>query len=139
MHKRKRSGKKTGAWLPNEVLQSQAYKELSSGAKNVLAAIAAQYRGDNNGDLSVAITVLAQYGITSPDTIWRSVMQLRKHRLIRLTRQGMKFRNTPSLYAVTWQPIDKCGGKIGRLATSVAGNEWRDYTGNPLPLEGYDQ
>ena len=135
----KRKSYKTGAWLPNEVLQSQAYKDLTSGAKNVLVAIAAQYRSDNNGDLSVAVTILSLYGITSPDTISRAVMQLRKHRLIRLTRQGMKFRNRPSLYAITWKPIDKCGGKIGRLAGNVAKNDWRDYAGYPLPLEGYDQ
>ena len=131
--------KKTGAWLPNEVLQSQAYKDLSCGTKSVLIALAAQYRGENNGDLSVSVTVLTPYGITSPDTIWRAEKRLRQHRLLKRTRQGMKLRSTPSLYALTWWPIDKCDGKIGRLAANVAGNEWRNYTGTPMPLEGYDE
>lgn len=131
--------KKTGAWVPNEVLQSQAYKDLSCGTKNVLIALAAQYRGENNGDLSVSVTVLTPYGITSPDTIWRAERVLRQHRLIRRTRKGMKQKNTPSLYALTWRSIDKCDGKIGRLSANVAGNEWRNYFGRPLPLEGYDE
>ena len=140
MSKSKRRGSnKTGAWLPCEVLQSQASIDLTLGARNVLVAVAAQYRGNNNGDLVVTRTVLAQYGITSSDTIWRAETQLRQHRLLRRTRRGMKMRNTPSLYAITWRPIDKCNGKIGRLAGNVAGNEWRQYQGTPLPLEGYDE
>lgn len=136
-----RSSNKTGAWLPCEVLQSRAYVDLTSGARCVLVAIAAQYRGSgtNNGDLAVTKTVLSKYGITSSDTIWRAEKQLRQHRLLRLTRKGMKMRNTPNLYAITWRAIDVCSGKIGRLASNVAGNEWRQYQGMPLPLEGYDE
>ena len=133
--------KKTGAWLPTEVLCSSAYMELTSGAKNVLVAVAAQYRGagTNNGDLCVSVTVLARYGIKSPDVIWRAEKQLRQHRLLRCTRRGMKLRNTPGLYAITWKPIDRCDGKIGRVSSSVAGNEWRNFQGVPLPLESYDE
>ena len=136
---KRRAGNKTGAWLPSEVLQSQAFIDLTLGARNVLVAVAAQYRGNNNGDLVVTRTVLAQYGITSSDVIWRAETQLRQHRLLRRTRRGMKMRNTPSLYAITWKPIDKCNGKVGRLASNVAGNEWRQYQGAPLPLEDYDE
>jgi len=127
-------GKKVGAWLPLEVLTHRAWIELTPGAKLVLVALAAQYRGlgRNNGDLSLSVAVLRPFGITSPATIWSAEKQLRAHGLIIRTRQGMKLRNTPSLYALTWRAIDKCDGKLSVSAKAAPSNRWREYRGQPL-------
>ena len=130
----KRKGGKVGAWLPLEVLQSRAYIDLTPTAKNILVAMAAQYRGTgtNNGDLSLSIAVMRPFGITSPSTIWAAEKQLREHGLIAMTRQGMKLRSQPNLYALTWRSLDKCDGKIVLNGKAVSSNLWRQYQGVPL-------
>ena len=70
-------------------------------------------------------------GWKSKDTLYRARDELIENGMILLARQGGKHQC--SLYAVTWKPIDECGGKLDVPATTVAPGYWR--LGKPPLLE----
>jgi hypothetical protein len=55
--------------FPHEVLNSVAYIGLSAHARMLLLDIAAQYKGNNNGDLCAAWTLMRARGWRSEDTL----------------------------------------------------------------------
>lgn len=109
--------------LLHEIQDSANWKACGGTAIKLLCAMARQYNGKNNGDLGASIRVMASLGWRSSDTLDRSLKELLHYGFITLTRQGG--RNSASLYAITWRPIDECGGKLDCRATSVASNEWK--------------
>lgn len=96
--------------IPHSVLNSEAYSGLKPRAVKLLVDLASQYNGKNNGDLCAAMTVLKAKGWKSNSGIEMALGELIEAGLIDETRQGG--RNRCSLYAVTWHPIDECGGKL---------------------------
>ena len=52
--------------------------------------------------------------------------ELEEKGLIRVSRQGG--RNQCTLYAITWQPIDDCSGKLDINATTTAPHDWKRWT-----------
>jgi len=109
------------AGIPRVVVESSDFKALSYSAKALLMLLAYQYRGKNNGDLTVAHSYLKQWGFGSRVTITKAVTKLIAARMIIRTREG-RFQNPSSmcaLYALTWQSIDECGGKIEVSATTL--------------------
>lgn len=111
---------KTFAMLPVAVLKSRAYCDLSLAARCVLVAMAAQYRGGNNGHLVITLSAMREYGMSSPDVIWRAEKALRANLLIELTKQGGLERGA-SRYALTFQSVDSPAGK------RPASHAWRKY------------
>lgn len=105
-----KNGKATFLALPHSVLNSEAYSGLKPRAVKLLVDVASQYNGKNNGDLCAAMTVLEAKGWKSNSSIEIALKELIEAGLIDNTRQGG--RNRCSLYAVTWHPIDECGGKL---------------------------
>ncbi|WAJ69753.1 hypothetical protein [Catenovulum adriaticum] len=109
------------AVLPNAVLENYRYLKLTPCAKVLLNYLAAQYRGYNNGDLCATLSILRKKGFNSQDTITRSIKMLEEQELIVRTKQGGKHyrtgQNLPNLYAIAWQPIDECGGKLDVMPT----------------------
>ena len=80
-----------------------------------------QFKGNNNGDLTAAFTVMRAYGFNSKDTLDKAKKQLLDHGLIIKTRDG-QFLNPGGrcdLFAVTWRAIDECNGKLDVPATST--------------------
>jgi len=72
-----------------------------------------QYRGNNNGDLTVAHAVLKPKGWNSRPTIEKARDQLLEFGFIVTTRQG-RFTNPGgicSLFALTWIPVHDIPGK----------------------------
>jgi hypothetical protein len=101
------------AGIPISVMNTQDYKDLPYTAKALLIELAYQYRYANNGDLTVAFSVLKKRGWKREATISTAIKKLLKANLITKTRQGY-FRNPKSrcaLYALNWHPIDDCRGK----------------------------
>lgn len=96
---------------------------LSHKAAHLLDDLTSQYRGKNNGDLSAAPKTMALYGWTSHGSVDDAIAELIAQGFIEQTRQGG--RNQCSLYAITWQPIDECGGKLDVKPTVVASNLWK--------------
>jgi hypothetical protein len=134
-HLRRRRTGDYYAYIPVEVLTSDAHKSLPYYARAVLVAIAAQYRGNNNGDLAMTWQTGLSFGIWSKSHLVASLSELQHRGLIQKTKQGGKKPLGPTLYAITWQPIDDLRGKIASGPTTTPTNAWAnwqdDSTGPP--------
>nr|WP_251702143.1 hypothetical protein [Pseudomonas boanensis] len=110
------------ARLPHAVMDSEDFRRLSGSALAVLMCLLRQYRGSNNGDLSATFANANLWGIGSKSTLANALMELQRCNLIVRTREGrfMKPGGCCALYAITWQPIDECDGKIEVPATATA-------------------
>lgn len=110
--------------LRHDVLQSENFRKLSNKAVRLLVDIGSQYRGHNNGDLCAAWTIMAEKGWKSRATLHSALNELLYYEFIVKTRQGG--RNRCNLFALTWDPIHECDGKLDIPERTVAKNEWRD-------------
>lgn len=97
--------------LPYSVLNGAAYISLSAHARMLLLDLCAQYKGNNNGDLCAAYSMMKLRGWKSQHTLQNAKKELLDAGLICETRKGAR-PNKASLYAVTWQALDDCGGKL---------------------------
>ena len=131
-NRRKHKGRRDGGTfvaLPHAVLESETYARLGNAAVRLLIDLYGQYRGSNNGDLSLEWRKMERRGWRSKDTLHRAKQELLENGMILLTRQGGKHQC--SLFAVTWQPVDDCGGKLDVLQSNSAPGYWR-YGRPPL-------
>lgn len=120
---RRESG--TFTLIPHPVQDCANWRQCSATGIKLLLALARQYNGRNNGDLCAALSLLRPHGWTSPDTVGNALRELRHYGFLLLTRQGGL--NAPSLYALTWQAIDDCGGKLTcAQPTAVAPGTWKE-------------
>lgn len=124
--KRRNSGGRmtpgTFSVIPHYVIDSHNWRSCSGSALKLLLELIRQYRGRNNGDLCAAWTTMAKRGWRSKETLHMALLELRHYGLIELTRQGGLHR--PSLYALTWRPIDDCKGKLDCRPTAIASAAW---------------
>ncbi|WP_457788334.1 hypothetical protein [Pseudomonas sp. PL-6] len=95
-------------------MDSEDFRALSGGALKVLLGLLRQYKGTNNGDLSASFTQAKDWGMNSRTTLAKALRELQECDLIRCTREGrfIKPGGCCALYALTWKPIDECGGKL---------------------------
>ncbi len=124
-----RREKGTFAGIPKACMQHLNYIELSMPAKVLLWEFCYQYNGFNNGDLCAAFSVLKERGWRSKGTLARAIDELKKRQWVVVSRQGGK--NQCSLYALTFQAIDECKGKLDILSTRVASGGWKKL--DPVP------
>lgn len=110
--------------LIHPILDHPNFHALSTRAVKLLIDIAAQYRGTNNGDLCATYSVMKKRGWTSNDQIQKGLKELVERGWLIQTRQGRRPK-VASLYAITWEAIDECGGKLEVSATRTAPNTWR--------------
>lgn len=104
--------------LPRPVYNSPNFIMLSPSAVKLLIDIGIQYNGANNGDLQASLNPMRKRGWVSSSTLNRARQELLHYGFIELTRQGGL--GCCSLYAITWQSIDGCNGKIQVPSTKVA-------------------
>jgi hypothetical protein len=97
--------------LVHAYFQSPQYAKLSPRAVKLLVDLMAQYRGNNNGDLTTAWSVMQAAGWRSKDLLKKAEQELERRGWIIKTRQGSI--NAPTLWAVTFQGIDDCRTKDG--------------------------
>lgn len=90
--------------LVHHYFQSAEYAELSSRSVKLLVDLNCQYRGDNNGDLCVTLSVLKKVGWTSNDQLQKALVELLATGWLIVTRRGG--RKMASLYALTTLGID---------------------------------
>lgn len=109
--------------LPHDVTDSDAFKSLSAHAVKLLIDICQQYYGCNNGDFTVAWSYMRKRGWKSRDTLGRKLKELIDAGFIEQTRQGGKHQC--NLYAMTWEAIDECKGKLDVKETRVASRLWK--------------
>lgn len=96
--------------LPHVYFQSEQYAALSARAVKLLIDLYCQYRGKNNGDLTASWVVMKKRGWTSKSQLQKGLKELESRGWILKTRQGSIHK--ASLYAVTFQGIDYCSGKL---------------------------
>ena len=109
--------------MPHAILESETYARLSAPAVKLMLDLYGQYRGSNNGDFGMAWSTMKKRGWRSKDTLYRARDDLIEKGFVIQTRQGGKHQC--SLYAVSWQPIDECGGKLDCSSTIVAPGYWK--------------
>ena len=87
---RKKKGHFNGgfAGIPRNVMNHPDYINLSGNAVKLLNELARQYRGNNNGDLTVAYSLLKNRGFKSKGTIERNRDELLNAGMIKKTREG---------------------------------------------------
>ena len=80
----------TGSFLrlPHHVLRHNTFKTLSPRATKFLIDIAAQYRGNYNGDLSATLSLMRDRGWNSNDQLHKAKNELVEKDVIRVARQG---------------------------------------------------
>ena len=100
--------------IPHTVMRSADYRNLKGTSVKLLNALAFQYNGRNNGDLTAAWSVMhEQHGFRSKATLTHAIQELLSARLITRTREGY-FQNPGgqcALYALNWYAIHECPGK----------------------------
>ena len=110
--------------LPYVVLEHPEYISLSKKAVKLLIDLAIQYNGHNNGDFCATFSMMKKRGWSSNDQLQKALKELIAKNFIMLTRQGGK--KIANLYAITWQPIDECGGKLDISSTKKAPRSFRE-------------
>jgi len=110
--------------LPHAVLEHQDFVSLSNKAVRLLLDLAMQYNGSNNGDLCATFSMMKKRGWSSNDQRSKALKELIDKNFIVLTRQGG--RKIASLHAITWQPINECGGKLDVSSTKLAPRSFRE-------------
>lgn len=105
--------------FPDALTVEEDFYSLSGSALKMLVEIGRQYKGHNNGDLCATYSMLKDRGWNSKSLIDKALKELLAKNWILLTRQG-GMGIGPSLYAITWQPINHCGGKLDVAPTMHA-------------------
>lgn len=113
--------------IPKRAIHSQAFAELPAHTTKLLLDLAQQYNGANNGDLSAAWSDMRKRGWHSPGTLHKAKQHALETGFAIVTRQGG--RNTCSLYALTWWPIDECKGKHDEKPTHAPLFLWEKRNG----------
>lgn len=91
--------------VPHTVLTHPKFQRLTGGSTKLLLAIAAAYVGNNNGHLVATLSRMRNFGFNSKESIARGLDQLLSSGYLVRTRR--QFLRLPSLYAVTWLPINR--------------------------------
>jgi hypothetical protein len=91
--------------IVHSVFESPAFAALSPHACKLLLELAGQYRGNNNGNLTVAWSVVKKRGWKSRTTLWRCKAELIEAGFVYVTRKG-HMPSTCELLALTWFPLD---------------------------------
>lgn len=91
--------------IVRSVFESPAFMALSPHACKLLLELVGQFRGDNNGNLTVAWSVVSKRGWRSRTTLWRCKAELIEAGFVYVTRKG-HMPSTCELLALTWFPLD---------------------------------
>lgn len=110
--------------VPYSVLNSPLFLALPPHAVKLLLDVAAQYRGDNNGDLSLAWKLMKPRGWRSEATLHKVKRQLIEAGFLYETRKGQR-PNRCSLYALTWFVLDKSDKYDTGAAAGFVRGEYR--------------
>jgi len=110
--------------LPKACLMHDNYIALSPYAVKLLIDLYANYNGRNNGDFCCTWSLMKKRGWRSESTLNNARKELLYYGWIICSRQGG--RNLPSLYAVTFQSIDECKGKLDIRETATSPGNWKE-------------
>ena len=104
------------AGTPLEVIRSDAYKSLSGNAVKLLTILTYFYKGYNNGNLAITQSIIGEW--MTKNTMYSAKDELHKKGFIVINAYGGRSawgRKLPSLYGLTFQPIDELREKNWEL------------------------
>ena len=122
------------AMIPVDVMLSEAWAALPDYAVRVALALAAQYRGTNNGNLSLTQVLARELGIRALWKIPVGLQLLMRTGLILRTREGKvgHGRGICALYALGWKPINMTPNAYPSIDRQLpAPNDWLRWKRSP--------
>lgn len=96
--------------IPLWIVRHPAWYQLTGDEVRLLVYLHSHYNGKNNGDFSCVWNDMKSKGWKSPTTLHKAKQGLLAKGWIEETRKG--YTKCCSLYAVTWEAIDDCSGKL---------------------------
>jgi hypothetical protein len=118
--------------IVRSVFESPAFTALSPHACKLLLELAGQYRGDNNGNLTVAWSIVHKRGWRSKTTLWRVKKELIDAGFVYVTRKG-HMPSTCELLALTWFPLDVSNKFDPEALACFETKAYRKNTPLPMP------
>ncbi len=112
-----------------ELIDSNAWRCLSSSDQRVYVALLRELRKTNNGDLALSLKMAKFHGIKSQTTLAKSLLALASAGLIAVTREGgckPGGQRLPTLYRITDQQVFEMPAK--HIEACKATNDWRAVT-----------
>ena len=116
------------ARLPVTVLGTDAVRTLSHAAFRILVLLAAEYNGLNNGALGITCSQAAVNGIGSGHTMYSALQALEAHGLLEKTYPASRVPPRPTMYALTWIPIDNTDWSQSTTIPVHTYRAWRPKT-----------
>ena len=105
------------AGIPRDVVVHRSFKNLGYTARSLLILLAEQYRGKNNGNLTITWSIMSDW-FGSNVTMYKARDELYKSGFIVINAYGGRSGSgtkLPHLYALTWELIDKLEGENNKM------------------------
>ena len=118
--------------IVHSVFESPAFTALSPHACKLLLELTGQYRGNNNGNLTVSWSVVSKRGWRSRSTLWRCKSELITAGFVYVTRKG-HMPSTCELLALTWHALDLSPKFDPEALANFKPKAYRDSTPLPMP------
>lgn len=115
------------AGFPFAMLESSNYSRLTAFGKALLLDLRSQFKGSQNGNIDATWSRLSQQNCwRSKGTLNWAIQELLHYGFITRTQKGKRLGGThfPSLYALTWEPINELP-RQGIRGTTIASHEWQ--------------
>lgn len=121
----KNKGRSLGRFvaLPYNLLESDAWKDLSPGATLVYIELKRRYNGSNNGDIPLSCREAGNVAHCGKGTVGKKFAELIDHGFIKPAIKG-RFHNR---HASTW--ILTCQTHAGQSPS----NEWKNFSKSKMP------
>lgn len=105
-HFKRKTGTGRFAKLPIAVLEHVSVRTLPHAAFRLLVLIAAAFNGFNNGALVITASQAEAAGIGSRHTFYAGLRELEGRGLIETCYPASRVPPRPTMYAVTWMPLN---------------------------------
>lgn len=124
-HTGRKSGGKRFAMVPVAVLEHVAVVTLPHAAFRALVLLAGQFNGHNNGAVGLTKKQAAALGIGSDKTLYQSFRELEGRGLIVQTYPASRVPPRPTMFALTWLPLDDTDYSNATAKPSHAYRDWK--------------
>jgi hypothetical protein len=123
-HPKRKTSAGRFAMLPLALLQHIAVITLTHAAFRVLVLLAAAYNGKNNGAIGITAEQAIEVGIGCRNTYYRALRDLQDRRLIVPTYPASRVPPRPTMWTLSWQPVNETNYSA---ATSTPSHAYRDW------------
>jgi hypothetical protein len=118
--------------IVRSVFESPEFAKLSPYAAKLLLELVSQFKGDNNGNLTAAYSLLQDRGWRSRTTLYRAKCDLIEAGFVYVTRKG-RLPNTCELLALTWFSLDVTAKFDPEALACFRPKAYRDKTPLAIP------